>query len=73
MPKKNHSKRGADVWVRRDGTILLFWPLTRRARVWLDHHVDEDQAQYVGKSIVVEHRYAGELARGMAAAGLRLV
>jgi hypothetical protein len=58
-----------DFTVRNEGTILLFYPLTDPAREWLKENVQDD-AQWFGDALVVEHRYAGDLAMAMLAAGL---
>lgn len=56
--------RPVDCLVENHGTIFLFRPQTERARRWLVEHVQAD-AQYYGGALVVEHRYAAELAEGM--------
>jgi len=61
----------ADVSVQNEGTIFLFTANTDIARGWISENVQED-ATYFGGSLVVEHRYAAVLARGMADDGLTL-
>jgi hypothetical protein len=51
------------------GTLYTFCPLTLRAKEWLDEHVQDD-AQWFGYALIVEHRYAWGLAQGMQDAGL---
>ena len=51
--------------------LNTFCPLTLRAKEWIDEHVQED-AQWFGHALVVEHRYAWGLAQGMKDAGLVL-
>ena len=58
----------ADFVIHNEGTILLFRPLTDAAREWLKANVQED-AQWFGGALVVEHRYAGDLAVGLIKAG----
>ena len=58
-----------DFTIQNEGSILLFRPLTDAAREWLKENVQED-AQWFGDALVVECRYAGDLAVGMLAAGL---
>jgi hypothetical protein len=58
----------ADFVIQNDGTILLFRPLTDAAREWLEANVQED-AQWFGGALVVEHRYAGALAVALIEAG----
>jgi hypothetical protein len=61
----------ADVEIRFEGTICLFEPHTRRGKTWIESHVEQD-AQWWGNSLVVEHGYAKEIARAMKSAGLLL-
>lgn len=60
----------ADVRIQNEGSIFLFHPLTEAAKQWMQEHVLSDEAQFFGKALVVEHRYAGHLAEGMANDGL---
>jgi hypothetical protein len=62
----------ADVFVRYEGTIFLFEPLTVAAKQWIDENV-QPNAQWFGNALVVEHRYAAGLAAAMREAGLVLV
>ena len=62
---------GADVFVRYEGSIFLFTPFTIRTQQWIDENVQAD-AQWFGNALVVEHRYAADLAAAMRAAGLVL-
>lgn len=64
-------KAAVDVFVRCEGSVLLFYPLTPAAKQWITDNV-EPAAIYFGASLVVEHRYAADLAGGMRAAGLVL-
>jgi hypothetical protein len=59
-----------DVEIRFEGTICLFEPRTRRGTTWLNSHVAEPT--YFGNALVVESRFAKELARAMKADGLLL-
>jgi squalene cyclase len=45
--------------------------LTLRAKEWIDEHVQND-AQWFGYALIVEHRYAWGLAQGMKDDGLVL-
>jgi hypothetical protein len=51
----------ADFLVQNEGTIFLFRPLTEEAAAHLQENVQED-AQWFGGALVVEHRYARDLA-----------
>jgi len=63
--------RDPDVLVRNKGSIFLFQPLTLKANIWIAEHVKSD-ALWFGDALVVEHRYAGDLARAMHDDGLVL-
>jgi len=65
------SRRQPDVLVNNVGTLYTFCPLTLRAKEWIDEHVQDD-AQWFGHALVVEHRYAWGLAQGMLDSGLIL-
>ena len=60
-----------DVFVRCEGTIFLFEPLTIAAKQWIDENVQPD-TQWFGNALAVEWRYAAELAAAMRGAGLVL-
>jgi hypothetical protein len=60
-----------DVRVRNEGTIVLFTPLTPAARDWICVNV-QPNAQWLANALVVEHRYAADLAAAMRQAGLVL-
>jgi hypothetical protein len=62
----------ADVRIENHGSIFIFELLTDAAREFVDDHVDPE-AQTFGKDrLVVEHRYAGELAQGFDDHGLEV-
>jgi hypothetical protein len=58
----------ADFTIQNEGTILLFRPLTDACRQWLEKNVQND-AHWFGEALVVEHRFAGNLAVGLIEAG----
>lgn len=58
-----------DVKVQNEGSIFLFHPLTKSADAWIEEHVAEG-ALYYGNALVVEHRYALDVAQGMLDDGL---
>lgn len=60
-----------DVLIEPHGTIFLFRPESGAAKAWLDEHIAGD-AQWFGGALVVEHRYAENLAAGMLESGLTL-
>ena len=60
-----------DVLVNNVGTLYTFCPLTLRAKEWIDDNIQDD-AQWFGHALIVEHRYAWGLAQGMKDSGLIL-
>lgn len=58
-----------DCIIRKSGTLYLFYPQTDLAKEWIEENVDPE-AQYFGDALVVEHRYAWNLAQGMMVDGL---
>lgn len=59
-----------DVSVENHGTIFLFVPHSQAAKEWIESHISEPS--YFGMGLVVETRYATELAEGMIGDGLIL-
>lgn len=60
-----------DFLVRNAFTVMLFCPLTARAKSWVKENVQAD-AQWFGNALCVETRFAWGLAEGMKDAGLVL-
>jgi hypothetical protein len=58
------SQASTDFEFHNEGSILLVTPNTERAREWLEANVQGDK-HYFGRSLVVEPRYAIELAYGI--------
>jgi len=58
-----------DVTVECHGSLYLFELHTADARAWVDYNVSRD-ATYYGDALVVEWRYARDLAHGMTEDGL---
>ena len=56
--------RRIDFVVRDEGTIWRFTPLTPSALQFLSEHIQDD-AQYFGDSLAVEHRYVAGLLHGL--------
>jgi len=52
-------------------SVYLVRPLTTEAKAWIKEHVDP-QAQKLGDSVAVEHRYLGAIIEGMEADGLKV-
>lgn len=71
-PEDNGSRHcGADVFVSCEGSIFLVTPRSLAAKQWIDENV-QPGAQWFGNALVVEWRYAAELAAAMRDAGLAL-
>jgi hypothetical protein len=58
----------ADVLIENHGTIFTFELATPAARAWVGEHIHD--GLWMGKRLVVEHRYAYSVAAGMQADGL---
>lgn len=53
-------------------TLHVFWPLSERAKEWIDEHVRAEPWHWLGERFGVEHRCAPPLCEAMRATGLRL-
>jgi len=60
-----------DVHVVNHGSLFAFELLSQEAREWVDQNVSED-AQFFGGALMVEPRYAMDLATGMQNDGLEV-
>lgn len=60
-----------DVHVMNHGSLFAFELLTSEAREWVDQNVSED-AQFFGGALMVEPRYAQDIAAGMQNDGLEV-
>lgn len=68
-----HATKGThapDVLIANAGTVFVFCPLTSRAKEWIDENTED--ATWYGDALIVDHRFAWGLARGMKDAGLEL-
>lgn len=61
-----------DIVVSDQGTLVLMKPTSPAGKWWLNKHLDPD-AQKLGETVVIEHRYALDIIRGAQSDGLRLV
>jgi hypothetical protein len=72
MTEKNTTQASAaadkiaqpDILVQGGGTVYLFRPLNAAAVEHLEENTSEE-AQWFGGALVVEHRYAGDLAEAL--------
>lgn len=60
-----------DFYVRIEGGIVLFTPVTGEALDWVDEHLPDDCMTF-GDAYVVEHRYAYDIMQGIINDGLTL-
>jgi len=60
-----------DVVVSGGGSIYLIDWLTAKGKAWIAENLPND-AQRLGNSVAVEHRYIGDIVQGMIADGLRV-
>lgn len=58
-----------DVQVTNAGNLYLFRPYTEKAKEWIQENVDPGSQWFAG-GLVVETRFAADLAKGMQDAGL---
>jgi hypothetical protein len=58
----------SDFEIQNHGTIFLFVPLNDAADLHIRENVQDD-AQWFGGALVVEHRYARDLAQQLTEAG----
>lgn len=62
-----------DLLVRDEGTVVVFSPVSKPAREWIDEHVCSEPWQWLGDNLVVDHRYAPVLIAAAAESGLGVV
>jgi hypothetical protein len=61
--------RGVDFTVANHGSIFLLTPRTPAAFAWVEAHIPDD-AQTLGLSIAIEHRFIVDLVEGILGDGL---
>ncbi len=65
---KTFRKIATDVYIRRHDSLFLFYVWSPSAKRWLIAHT-RDEAQWFAGTLVVEHRYAADLAQALIDAG----
>ncbi len=60
-----------DFTISREGSLFLLFAATEPAQAWVKEHIPRD-AMYWGKSVVLEHGYALDIAKGIQADGLSI-
>lgn len=68
---KNYPEDEADVLVRDDFSMVLFFAHTETGESWLDEHLPDDCPR-MGKGFAVESRYASDIIMGMVGDELNL-
>lgn len=60
----------ADVAVSNEGTVVVIEPLTDAAQAWIEANVYAEAYQWMGRALVVDHRYAPAIVAAMQEDGL---
>jgi hypothetical protein len=60
----------SDIKVENHGSLFVFHPMTPEAHAWIDDNIQGEEVQFWAGGVVVEPRYARDLADGMIADGL---
>jgi hypothetical protein len=60
-----------DIWILAQGTLSLVRPLTQTASEWISEHVQDD-SQWFGPAVLVEHHYLADLLNRMIEDGLHV-
>lgn len=55
--------------VQDEGTIVLFIPESDEEHEWLKENTNNEDWQWLGRNLAVDHSMAGDLARGIEADG----
>jgi len=61
----------SDFIIQNEGSIVLFRPLNEAAREHIEGNVQDD-AQWFGGALVVEHRYANDLIEALMQEGFTI-
>jgi hypothetical protein len=61
----------ADIAIQNEGSLFLFTAQTQLGKKWINDHVPADATYWCG-ALIVEPRYALDLANGMVKDGLVL-
>ena len=51
-------------------TVFSICPISEAAKKWLDENTQAESWNWLGSSLVVEHRYIADIVAGMMEAGL---
>lgn len=64
------NRLNSDLFIENQGSVFAFIPLTERAGAWLCACVASESWQWLGGVLVVDHRFARDLAERAVAHGL---
>jgi hypothetical protein len=62
-----------DLSVQNHGTIFILTPTSPLGHDWVAEHIPEDATRWGRCSIVVEHRFIGDIIEGASADGLSIM
>ena len=61
-----------DLQVENHGSIFLLRPVSDAGTDWINDHIDTENAQWFGISVVIEHRYIQDIVDGAIHDGLHV-
>ncbi len=61
-----------DVYISNNGSVFSFQPVTQAGKDWIEENVQTEPWQWLGNTLAIESRFAGELTDGMISAGLEI-
>lgn len=67
------AKTSRDVTVHNNGTTVSFELVSPAAREFVREHVETEPWQWLGSTLVVDHRFAEQLAIGLSDNGLVVI
>ena len=62
----------ADINITNNGSVFSFQPVTKAGKDWIEKNVQTEPWQWLGDTLAIESRFAGELADGMISDGLEI-
>jgi hypothetical protein len=63
--RQPHPRSRLRIEIDDHGSFVSFTPLDKRARTWVEEHVWYEPWQWLGGSLNVDHRYAGDIVAGI--------
>jgi hypothetical protein len=62
----------ADVQISFHGSVVGLTPLTDTAKTWIDDNCETEGWQWLGSTLYIDTRYAGDVQAGMENDGLEI-